>query len=403
MPRLISCGGGSSNWRRFFWIFLRTNDSRFRSSFFFVMNLSTLFRSKLVRNAAALIVVVVAVAAFPVRAISQQQNPLLHYQGRVSVGDVVFEGKGHFKFALVNRAGDETYWSHDGSGSDGSEPATAIELPVNRGLYSVRLGEPGVMNPILPEVFEKTDLHLRIWFDDGIHGFEQLSPDQPVVPTAYAQRAAAAEIATTALEASTVAVGSIGAAQLDSDFEANLAKLDGDVVFSGAVTAGSFVGDGANLSNIFTESLVYAGNRVVEWGAYHGETAPPDLTDVVAIAGGSDHTLALRSDGTVVGWGRISRALAIPSDLRNVVASATGNEHSLALQDDGTVVVWGNRNYDQTAVPPGLTNVIAIDAGFRFSLALKSDGTVVAWGGNSGESNVPAGLSDVTRSEERRG
>src|SRR5690625_7629186 len=86
-------------------------------------------------------------------------------------------------------------------------------------------------------------LHLRIWFDDGIHGFEQLSPDQPVVPTAYAQRAAAAEIATTALEASTVAVGSIGAAQLDSDFEANLAKLDGDVVFSGAVTAGSFVGD----------------------------------------------------------------------------------------------------------------------------------------------------------------
>ncbi|HLS28935.1 MAG TPA: hypothetical protein VK041_09815, partial [Opitutales bacterium] len=42
-------------------------------------------------------------------------EPVLGYQGRVSVGDLVFEGNGHFKFALVDEAADETYWSNDGT------------------------------------------------------------------------------------------------------------------------------------------------------------------------------------------------------------------------------------------------------------------------------------------------
>ena len=57
--------------------------------------------------------------------------------------------------------------------------------------------------------------------------------------------------------------------------------------------------------------------------------------------------------------------------------------HSLALKSDGTVVAWGcgsGLNRGQCSVPGSLAGVTAIAAGTYHSLALKSDGTVVAWG-----------------------
>lgn len=64
----------------------------------------------------------------------------------------------------------------------------------------------------------------------------------------------------------------------------------------------------------------------------------------------------------------------------------------LALKSDGTVVGWGNGDW-HTDVPPGLTGVTAIDIGTFSSLALKDDGTVVGWGW---QTDVPTGLSGVT-------
>lgn len=66
--------------------------------------------------------------------------------------------------------------------------------------------------------------------------------------------------------------------------------------------------------------------------------------------------------------------------LTDVVAIAAGGSHNLALRGDGTVVAWGNNEHGQTDVPPGLTDVVAIDAGDFHSVALKRDGTVVVWG-----------------------
>jgi len=63
-----------------------------------------------------------------------------------------------------------------------------------------------------------------------------------------------------------------------------------------------------------------------------------------------------------------------------VVKIAGGGAHSLALKSDGTVVAWGNNSRGQTNVPAGLTGVVSIAAVLYHSLALKSDGTVVAWG-----------------------
>ncbi len=136
---------------------------------------------------------------------------------------------------------------------------------------------------------------------------------------------------------------------------------------------------------------------VVGWG-YNGsgQTTPPtNLTGVVAVAAGDSHSLALKSDGTVVGWGYYDYATP-PADLTNVVAVDAGQYHSLALKSDGSVVGWGYDGYGAATPPAHLTNVVAIVGGFYHSLALKSDGTVVGWGSSFyGESTPPTNLAGV--------
>ena len=77
----------------------------------------------------------------PLGSMYAQVPQLISYQGRVGVDGVNFDGSGQFKFAFVNAAGTTTYWSNDGSSTAGSEPGTAIAIPVSKGLYAVLLGD----------------------------------------------------------------------------------------------------------------------------------------------------------------------------------------------------------------------------------------------------------------------
>lgn len=124
---------------------------------------------------------------------------------------------------------------------------------------------------------------------------------------------------------------------------------------------------------------------------------PSGLGEVVALSIGANHYLALKNDGTVVGWGGTSNGtLTPPTGLGMVSAISAGDYHSMALLDDGTVVAWGKNADNQSTVPPGLNTVTAISAGAFHSLALKDDGTVVAWGRDTdGQATVPPGLDDV--------
>lgn len=113
---------------------------------------------------------------------------LLPHQGRMAVGEAYFEGNGAFKFALLNADATTLYWLNAPDHNLDGEPDAAVTLPVQRGLYSVLLGDTSQVNmaPLEASVFRQPELYLRVWFDDGVHGFERLAPDQRVVSPPYA-------------------------------------------------------------------------------------------------------------------------------------------------------------------------------------------------------------------------
>ncbi len=131
-----------------------------------------------------------------------------------------------------------------------------------------------------------------------------------------------------------------------------------------------------------------------------------NLSGIVQMAGGYQHSLALDSSSDVWVWGNNSSGQlgdgttthqTTPeqlSGLNNVVGIAAGGAHSLALVSDETVRAWGNNSYGQIGdgtttqrttpvTVSGLTNAFEIAAGYNHSLAVVSDETVRAWGYNN--------------------
>jgi hypothetical protein len=119
---------------------------------------------------------------------------IVSYQGQVTVDGRHYDGTGYFKFAVVNQAGDTTYWSNDGSSTDGGEPTTTISLTVTGGLFNVLLGDTSLTNMIAltSTAFEETERYLRVWFSDDNVTFSSLTPIQRIAAVPYALQAASA-------------------------------------------------------------------------------------------------------------------------------------------------------------------------------------------------------------------
>ena len=306
---------------------------------------------------------------------------LLNHQGRIAVDGVLYQGGGQFKFALVNAGATTSYWSNDGTSTAGSEPTAAVALPVAKGLYAVLLGDSalGNMTALPAAVFDNDEVYLRVWFSDGVNGSELISPDHRLAVAPYALRAGTAD---KVLLASVVA----------PPIEPVVAWGDNDEgqTFMPALANVAAVAAGSNQSLALLDD-----GTVVAWGT--GPAVPGGLTNVTNLAAGTAHFLARKSDGTLASWGDNTSGQSADQELSTVTAVAAGEEHSLALLADGTVTAWGDNTFNQTDVPGGLVNVTAIAAGYDHCLALKADGTVAAWGRNQvGQLDVPNGLSGVT-------
>jgi hypothetical protein len=119
---------------------------------------------------------------------------VVSYQGQVMVDGDAYDGTGDFKFAIVNAAGDTTYWSNDGTSAAGGEPTNAVQLVVTDGLFNTLLGDTtlgGMTQALGAAVFSGTDRTLRVWFSQaGAAGtFTQLIPDRRIAAVPYALQA----------------------------------------------------------------------------------------------------------------------------------------------------------------------------------------------------------------------
>lgn len=169
---------------------------------------------------------------------------LLNYQGKVSIGTTPFTGTGQFKFALVNATGTATFWSNDGSSTEGAAPTAAVSLPVVNGLYFVQLGDTTLANMVtLPHaVFQNADVRLRVWFNDGAHGFEQITPDQRIAAVGYAMMAGAVQDG--AITSSMIAAGAVGSDQLAAG------AVQSSNIVNGAVGSAQMAADSVQAGNI---------------------------------------------------------------------------------------------------------------------------------------------------------
>jgi alpha-tubulin suppressor-like RCC1 family protein len=108
-----------------------------------------------------------------------------------------------------------------------------------------------------------------------------------------------------------------------------------------------------------------ANGTVVNWGGQY--TAPASWTNIVAISAAANHSVALRNDGTVLTLGNYVNGPAsnsFPKDLANVIRIASGGDHDLAL--------FGTRAPSFTVQP--WNRAIASTARTNITLAAKCAG-----------------------------
>lgn len=101
--------------------------------------------------------------------------------------------------------------------------------------------------------------------------------------------------------------------------------------------------------------------------------------NIVAVATGRAHIVALKSDGTVnaVDTTRLNlMGQCDVSNWRDIVVIAAGKNYTVGVKADGTVVAAG-RTWESEGDISQWTDIVAIIANTEAALGVKSDGTVV--------------------------
>ena len=144
-------------------------------------------------------------------------------------------------------------------------------------------------------------------------------------------------------------------------------------------------------------------------------------TDWIEIATGTSSTsFAIKSNGTIWGWGSNPTSIIVSGSGTTTVSTPTqvgtdtdwvkmsvGGQHILAQKQDGTLWSWGGGNALGVGGTPSVTNIPqqvttdtwkSFSTGTGTSFGVKSDGTLWAWGANTngqlglGHTNHPVTL-----------
>jgi alpha-tubulin suppressor-like RCC1 family protein len=132
-----------------------------------------------------------------------------------------------------------------------------------------------------------------------------------------------------------------------------------------------------------------------------GEDEVNHWRDIVSISAGSQHTVGLKTDGTVVAVGYNKYGQCNVNEWRDIVAVSAGGYHTVGLKTDGTVIAVGENDVNQCDIS-GWHNIVAISAGYNHTVGLKADNTVVAIGSDYGQCNTGDWQDIGPVTEERR-
>lgn len=125
--------------------------------------------------------------------------------------------------------------------------------------------------------------------------------------------------------------------------------------------------------------------------------------NVKQISVGPTFSVGVDNDGNVYVWGKtkISNKIDIAKDmpskeeLGNVVSVAAGFDHAMALNDKGELICWGSNRMGQSKIPGEVKRkkIKQIEAGYQMSYVLTENGNVYYWGNEN--------LNDVRVTKER--
>ena len=245
---------------------------------------------------------VVCALAWLGQSVLAQVPQMINYQGRIAIAGTNFDGTGQFQFALVNNGASVTYWSN-GVGS--------VAVTVSKGLYAVLLGDTTLANmAALPTtVFTNSDVRLRVWFNDGVHGAQLLTPDQRLAAAGYALVAQSANVAnsfpvTSDLTAARLNIGcsntlsgsyaTIGGGQLNTASGAKATVAGG--YQNSASGVGAFIGGGGYDGSTTGSNVASGAASVIGGGIFNMVTS-----NFATIGGGWKNKA--NADYTVIGGG----------------------------------------------------------------------------------------------------
>lgn len=160
----------------------------------------------------------------------------------------------------------------------------------------------------------------------------------------------------------------------------------------------------ANLNEVYASAAV--GDKALSEKIFTNYKNKIIGAKLIALTGGAVHSVGLRDDGTLVGFGNNAAGqLAIPGldetlylkfapFTRRVKAIAARDDYSLLLCENNQVYACGVNDMlqlgsnvgESTAYPlmvPGLNNITAISAGKQHALAIDNTGQLYVWGANN--------------------